>query len=95
MKIDKTAYKTALCFRFAQTLLQVGQADLLGAVFAIVLRDNLKAIMYSLRSYVFKSKSSKVRTLRDALYLPFKIERELVIRGGNGRTFVVSLVDTR
>jgi hypothetical protein len=37
-------------------------------------------IMYSLRSYVLKSKSSKVRTLRDALYLPFKIERELVIR---------------
>ncbi len=52
--------KTALCFRYAQTLLQVGQADLLRGSFlsdAICEAHAAKANMYSLRSYVFKSKS--------------------------------------
>ena len=53
--------KTALCFRYAQTLLQVGQADLLRGSFlsdAIYEARAAKATMYSLRSYFFKSKSN-------------------------------------
>ena len=45
--------KTALCFRYAQTLLQVGQADLLRGSFlsdAIYEACAAKATMYSLRS---------------------------------------------
>jgi hypothetical protein len=39
-----------------------------------------KATMNSLRSCFSKAKAPKFAPIRDALYLPFKIERELVIR---------------
>jgi hypothetical protein len=37
-------------------------------------------LWHSLRSYFSKAKAPKFAPIRDALYLPFKIERELVIR---------------
>ena len=41
-----------------------------GTRFARVVSKAKALIMYSLRSYFFKSKNFKVRTLRDALYFP-------------------------
>lgn len=53
--------------------------------------------MHSLCSCFFKSKSSIVRALRDALILNHVSKGEPVIRGKSGRNFndVSSLVDTR
>ena len=54
-------------------------------------------IMYSLRSYFFKSKSSKVRTLPGCSVLTIENQKGACNQGKNWRNFysVQSLVDTR
>ena len=55
--------KTALCFRYAQTLLQVGQADLLRAVFVTALHDNSKQKQLCIR-FAHTSLKAKALILR-------------------------------
>ena len=62
--------KTALCFRYAQTLLQVGQADLLRGSFlsdAIYEACAAKAILHSLRSCFFEKQKHRCVARRHSL----------------------------
>ena len=66
--------KTALCTRCARTLVQVGQADLRGAVLAKRVQkqrpQKAKATMTSLRSSVFYARFARSRSKLN-LFAPF------------------------
>ena len=83
-----------------RTLLLFAYAHSDGAIFVAVVCNNKKQKEnYGIRFAhgIFKSKSFKVRTLRDALYLNFRSKMELVIREKEWLKsyFISSLVDTR
>ena len=83
-----------------RTLLLFAYAHSDGAIFVAVVCNNKKQKEnYGIRFAhgIFKSKSFKVRTLRDALYLSFRSKMELVIREKQWLKsyFISSPVDTR
>ena len=65
----------------------------LRAVFQMIIENQkqkkAKATMNSLRSYFQKQKPSIVKIIEQPVFL------KAVFQGGNKRTFIVSLVDTR